>query len=238
MSQSKIEWTDLTWNPTTGCTKISEGCRNCYAEKMSKRLKAMGQKKYINGFNLTLHPDALNDPFSWKNNKFVFVNSMSDLFHENIPFEFISSVFKIMNLNRQHVFQILTKRSHVLQEYAKNLIWTDNIWIGVSVENQENTSRIDCLKYINAKIKFLSIEPLIGQIHNINFDGINWVIVGGESGHGARPMQEEWVTFLKNKCKMNSIPFFFKQWGGINKKRNGRLLEGREWNEMPQFNLR
>ncbi|PKN40961.1 MAG: hypothetical protein CVU60_13115 [Deltaproteobacteria bacterium HGW-Deltaproteobacteria-18] len=233
MAKSKIEWTDVTWNPTTGCTKISEGCKNCYAEKMAKRLQLMGQKKYKNGFRLTLHEDSLNDPFLWKKNKLVFVNSMSDLFHEDIPFDFISSVFKVMNANPQHVFQVLTKRASILKEYGKFLNFTDNIWLGVSVEDQNTTSRVGLINDIKAKIKFVSIEPLIGEIININLDQINWVIVGGESGSGARPMKEEWVLYLKNLCLNREVPFFFKQWGGVRKKKNGRLLEGKEWNQFP-----
>ncbi len=235
MNPSKIEWTESTWNPATGCTKISAGCKNCYAEKMAKRLKAMGQEKYKNGFYLTLHPEVLKEPFNWVKSRMVFVNSMSDLFHEDIPFEFIKSTFDVMNANQQHTFQILTKRTDILNKFAEMLDWTSNIWMGVTVENQENVYRIDSLKQTNAHFKFISIEPFIGEIKDIDLNGIDWVIVGGESGPGARPMSKDWVLSIKEKCNSQKIPFFFKQWGGVNKKKNGRLLEGQEWNEMPNI---
>ena len=237
MSQSKIEWTELTWNPTTGCTKISSGCKNCYAEKMAMRLKAMRQNKYRNGFKLTLHKEVLNEPYLWKKSKIVFVNSMSDLFHEDIPFDFIAETFKVMNNNPQHIFQVLTKRAEILKEYSEKLCWTDNIWMGVTVENQENVYRIASLKQTSAHVKFLSIEPLIGEIKEIDLHGIDWVIVGGESGAGARPMNKDWVISIKNKCIQHDVPFFFKQWGGIQKKKNGRLLENREWSQMPEVKI-
>jgi len=233
MKSTKIEWTESTWNPSTGCTKISAGCKNCYAEKMAKRLQAMGQEKYRNGFELTLHPKILKEPYSWTKNRVVFVNSMSDLFHEDMPFDFIKDVFEVMNENPQHIFQILTKRAENLLEYANKLNWSDNIWMGVTIENQENLKRIDCLIKTQAAVKFLSIEPLIGEIKIINLNGIDWVIVGGESGIGARPMKKEWVITIKDRCLKLNIPFFFKQWGGVNKKKNGRLLEGKEWNRYP-----
>lgn len=233
MKKFKIEWTESTWNPTTGCTKISIGCKNCYAERMAKRLKAMETQKYKNGFNLTLHPDILKEPYSWRYPRTVFVNSMSDLFHEDIPLDYIRRTFKVMNENPQHTFQVLTKRAEILQDYSKYLNWTKNIWMGVTVENQEYTNRIDSLRETNANVKFLSIEPLISEITNINLSDIDWVIVGGESGPGARPMLKEWVLKIKDQCIKQDAPFFFKQWGGTNKKKAGRLLEGKIWEEMP-----
>lgn len=233
MKSTKIEWTETTWNPTSGCTKVSSGCKNCYAEKMAKRLQAMGVEKYKDGFDLRIHPEVLNEPYSWRNHRTVFVNSMSDLFHEKMPFDFIQSVFKVMNENPIHTFQVLTKRAEILSEYSKYLTWSKNIWMGVTVENQDNASRIDFLRKINANVKFLSIEPLIDRIENLNLKNIDWVIVGGESGPGARPMNENWVVEIKQQCMIQSTPFFFKQWGGVNKKKNGRLLEGQTWDEMP-----
>ena len=237
MNKTKIEWADSTWNPTTGCTKISAGCKNCYAEKMAIRLKAMGQQKYKNGFKLTLHPEILEKPYSWKKSRTVFVNSMSDLFHEDIPPEFIKKVFKVMNDNRNHIFQVLTKRADILLEYNKKLEWSPNIWMGVTVENQDNVSRIDHLRETDAAIKFLSIEPLIGEINAIHLNNIDWVIVGGESGIGARLMKKDWVIPIKKCCLKKNIPFFFKQWGGVNKKKTGRLLEGKTYDASPKKNL-
>jgi protein gp37 len=233
MKTTKIEWTETTWNPTSGCSKISTGCKNCYAERMAKRLQAMGVDKYKDGFELKMHRETLNEPFSWKNPRTVFVNSMSDLFHESLPFDFIKDVFRIMNQNPIHTFQVLTKRADILAKYSDKLTWTKNIWMGVTVENQKYVDRIDFLRNIGASIKFLSIEPLIDRIDKINLKNINWVIVGGESGPGARPIQEEWVMELKEQCLKQNTPFFFKQWGGFNKKKNGRLLEGKTWDEMP-----
>lgn len=234
MKKTKIEWTESTWNPTTGCTKISSGCKNCYAERMSKRLYSMGMEKYINGFELTIHPEVLNEPYSWHLPRTVFVNSMSDLFHEKIPFDFVLKVFKVMNENPQHTFQILTKRANVVHEYNQYLNWSENIWMGTTVEDQENVKRIDYLSGTDAYIKFLSLEPLIGEISDLNFEHINWVIAGGESGPGARPMKEEWVISIKDECLRQNVPFFFKQWGGVNKKKTGRLLQGKIWEEMPE----
>ena len=234
MKKTKIEWTESTWNPTTGCTKISSGCKNCYAERMSKRLYSMGMEKYINGFELTLHPEVLNKPYSWHLPRTVFVNSMSDLFHEEIPFDFVLKVFKVMNDNPQHTFQILTKRANVVHEYNQYLNWSENIWMGTTVEDQENVKRIDYLSGTGAYIKFLSLEPLIGELSDLNLENINWVIVGGESGPRARPMKEEWVISIKDKCLRQNVPFFFKQWGGVNKKKSGRLLQGKIWDEMPE----
>lgn len=232
---SSIEWTESTWNPITGCTKVSPGCKFCYAERMAKRLKAMGSANYENGFKLTLHENVLELPLTWKKPQTIFVNSMSDLFHKNVPLEFIQKIFDVMNQAYWHRFQILTKRSERLFELDPMLSWTDNIWMGVSVENQNYTYRIDHLRYTNAKVKFLSIEPLIGPIEQLDLININWVIVGGESGPGAREMKEEWVIKIRDECKKAKVPFFFKQWGGVNKKKNGRVLKGRTWEEMPRL---
>ncbi|MCF8360537.1 MAG: phage Gp37/Gp68 family protein [Prolixibacteraceae bacterium] len=235
MSSSKIEWTESTWNPTTGCTKISSGCVNCYAEKMAMRLKAMGTPKYANGFKVTLHEDCLSEPYSWKKPKVIFVNSMSDLFHEDIPFEFIEKVFKVMNENPQHIFQVLTKRAELLLEYSPKLNWTSNIWMGVTVENFEAKRRIDYLRQTTAAIKFLSCEPLISDLGKLYLENINWVIVGGESGPKSRPIKEDWVLDIFNQCKTIDIPFFFKQWGGVNKKKTGKELQGVIYQEMPEI---
>jgi protein gp37 len=213
MAQSNIEWTELTWNPVTGCNKISPGCKFCYAEVMSKRLKAMGVEKYKEGFLIKTHSDALNIPFTWKRSKIVFVNSMSDLFHPQVSTEFIKAVFSVMNQTPQHTYQVLTKRSERVLELSPELNWTANIWMGVSVENDDYTFRINDLSKTEAKIKFLSIEPLIGPLKSLNLDSINWVIVGGESGHKARIIKKRWIEFVKIKCEENKIPFFFKQWG-------------------------
>ncbi len=213
MAQSNIDWTELTWNPVTGCNKISPGCKFCYAEVMSKRLKAMGVEKYKDGFNIRTHPDSLTIPFTWRGSKVVFVNSMSDLFHPEVPIEFIKAVFSVMNQTQQHTYQVLTKRSDRLLEVSSELTWTDNIWMGVSVENEKYTYRIEDLSKTAAAIKFLSIEPLIGPVKTLNLGRIDWVIVGGESGHGARPMKKSWIEFVKMKCEESNIPFFFKQWG-------------------------
>jgi len=213
MAQSNIEWTELTWNPTTGCDKISAGCKFCYAEVMSRRLKAMGIEKYEQGFKLSIHEDELNRPYEWKKPSTIFVNSMSDLFHEDIPFSFIKNVFRVMNETPQHTYQVLTKRADILYKYHEKLKWTNNIWMGVSVENEKVTERIDYLRKTNAKVKFLSLEPLIGALHNLNLKKIDWVIVGGESGHGARPIKYEWVYDIKEQCEKAGTLFFFKQWG-------------------------
>lgn len=234
MAQSSIEWTEMTWNPTTGCSKISAGCKFCYAEVMSKRLEAMGLAKYADGFALRIHPETLAIPYSWKKPKVVFVNSMSDLFHPDVPLEFIQKVFRVMNDNPQHIFQVLTKRAELLYQYSSCLTWTDNIWMGVSVEDERVADRIDFLRGTNAKTKFLSCEPLIGPLHNLDLDGLHWVIVGGESGRGRiRPILEDWVLDLKDQCQQANVPFFFKQWGGTNKKATGRLLKGETYSQMP-----
>jgi len=234
-TQSTIEWTGSTWNPVSGCTKISAGCLNCYAERMARRLKAMGQKRYRKGFKVTLHPEALDEPCRWKKPRIVFVNSMSDLFHDAIPDEFIQDVFKVMNDNTHHTFQILTKRSQRLNQITPLLDWPENIWMGVTIENADYTFRIDHLRQTSAAIKFLSLEPLLGPIPDLELDGIDWIIVGGESGPRARPMLKEWVIDIKRKCENKNVPFFFKQWGGVNKKKAGRLLEGRTWDSYPKI---
>jgi len=233
MAQSSIEWTEMTWNPTTGCTKISAGCKFCYAEIMSKRLQLMGIDKYKDAFAVKTHESALNIPYSWKSPKIVFVNSMSDLFHPEIPFEFIQKVFRVMNDNPQHVFQVLTKRADRLFELNKQLKWTHNIWMGVSVENSKVVNRIDYLRLTNARVKFLSCEPLIGPLQGLNLTNIDWVIVGGESGRKPRPMKVDWVLDIQDQCQKDNVAFFFKQWGGTNKKATGRELNGQYYNEMP-----
>jgi len=235
MAKTKIEWTQDSWNPTTGCDKISSGCLNCYAEKMSFRLQKMGSPKYADGFNLRTHPNALLEPYKWKKSRMVFVNSMSDLFHENVPFEFIEAVFKVMNENPSHIFQILTKRGYILEKYSQKLSWSKNIWMGVTVEDRSAIARIDALRNTGAYIKFLSCEPLLSDLEQIDLRSIDWVIVGGESGTNARPMSESWVQNILKQCKAADIPFFFKQWGGFNKKKNGKLLNGRTYQEMPHF---
>jgi len=235
--KSAIEWTEATWNPTTGCTKISLGCKNCYAERLALRLQAMGNPKYANGFQLTLHEDALDIPLRWKKPRKIFVNSMSDLFHEDIPLDFIRRVFQTMQQADWHIFQILTKRAERLAELAPQLPWPPHIWIGVTVEEQRYTYRIDLLRTVPAAVRFLSLEPLLGPLPNLNLEGIHWVIVGGESGPGARPMRPEWATDIRDQCLAAGVPFFFKQWGGVHKKRAGRLLEGRTWDQMPVVSL-
>lgn len=233
MAQSSIEWTELSWNPVTGCTKISDGCKFCYAEVMTRRLKAIGLEKYKEGFTIKIHPITLADPYEWKGSKMVFVNSMSDLFHKDVPDDFIQDVFKTMRENPQHTFQVLTKRTDRVLELDKVLSWADNIWMGTSIENNKVINRLEELKKTNAKTKFLSCEPLIGSLAEINLSGINWVIVGGESGRSPRPMKKEWVIEIKEQCNFYNVPFFFKQWGGTNKKKSGRELDGKFYNEMP-----
>ncbi len=233
MAQSSIEWTEMTWNPTTGCDKVSAGCKYCYAEVMTKRLHAMGIEKYKDGFKVRVHEDALNIPYSWKGSKVVFVNSMSDLFHPEVPLEFIQKVFGVMNNTPQHTYQVLTKRAERLFELHDKLNWTNNIWMGVSVENEKVKNRIDFLRDINAKTKFLSCEPLIGPLPNMDLSNIDWVIVGGESGRKARPIEELWVWDIKDQCREEEVAFFFKQWGGVNKKKSGRELAGMTYDEMP-----
>lgn len=237
MAISTIEWTESTWNPVTGCTKISPGCKNCYAERMALRLQAMGQPNYINGFNLTMHEHSLRLPLSWKKPHTIFVNSMSDLFHKDVPVEFIQKVFDVMGRAYWHRFQILTKRSDRLLDLSPGLLWISNIWMGVTIESSDYTFRIDHLREIGAFVKFLSLEPLLGPMPDLNLKGIDWVIVGGESGPGARPMDRAWVVDIRNQCHKAKVPFFFKQWGGTNKKKAGRMLEGRTWDEMPMASV-
>ena len=233
MAKSSIEWTEMTWNPTTGCDKVSAGCKFCYAEVMTRRLKAMGQEKYDKGFQFRTHTSALDVPYTWKKPQVVFVNSMSDLFHKNVTLDFVKKVFQVMNDTPQHTYQVLTKRSDILEKFAPSLKFTKNIWVGVSVEDDRVLQRIDHLKNVDAYIRFLSVEPLIGPINELNLEGIHWVIVGGESGFKPRPMQAEWVESIRIQCENAKVPFFFKQWGGKNKKASGRLLNGRTYDEMP-----
>lgn len=237
MASSSIEWTEMTWNPTTGCTKISAGCKYCYAEVMAKRLQAMGVEKYKDAFKVRTHPSALNVPYGWKSPKIVFVNSMSDLFHPQIPETFIQQVFAVMNDNPQHVFQVLTKRAARVLELSPRLRWTHNIWMGVSVEDNRVRERIDLLRQTNARTKFLSCEPLIGPLPDMDLTNIDWVIVGGESGRKPRPMNPDWVLDIQEQCEASQVAFFFKQWGGTNKKKTGRVLNGRTYDEMPTFRV-
>ena len=237
MAQSSIEWTESTWNPLTGCDKISPGCKFCYAERMAKRLHGMGQPRYAKGFELTLHEDVLELPLSWKKPQRIFVNSMSDMFHRDVPLDFILKTFDVMRRASWHQFQVLTKRSDRLAELSPAIDWPGNVWMGVSVERQDYVSRIDDLRATAAAVKFLSLEPLLGPLRGLSLAGIDWVIVGGESGPGARPMDPEWVLDIKEQCRASGVPFFFKQWGGFNKKRTGRLLEGRTWDEWPRVVL-
>lgn len=230
--KTKIEWTEMTWNPVTGCTKISQGCEHCYAERFARRLQAMGIPSYRNGFRLTLQERVLELPLKWKEPRLIFVNSMSDLFHRDVPDEYIKAVFEIMNSANWHIYQILTKRSQRLARMSASLSWQPNIWMGVSVENQAYSFRVDHLRQTEAHVKFLSLEPLLGPIA-LNLEGIHWVIVGGESGPHARPMRKEWVLDIRDQCLRMGVPFFFKQWGGTNKSKSGRLLEGRTWDDMP-----
>jgi len=233
MSATKIEWTESTWNPLTGCTKISKGCKNCYAERMAKRLQSMRTKNYENGFKLTMHDHALTIPTAWKKPRVIFVNSMSDLFHKEVPLTFIKKVFSIMAMTPQHTYQVLTKRSSRLLELSSKLHWPKNVWMGVTVESGEYKHRIDNLQKVPAYLRFVSFEPLIAPIGECDLEGIDWSIVGGESGPNARPMEEEWVVEIKEQCDNKHVPFFFKQWGGTNKKKTGRLLMGKEWLAYP-----
>lgn len=231
--KSKIEWTTNTWNPITGCTKISEGCRNCYACALAARLKCMGNKRYVNGFDLTLHEEVLTEPTTWRKPAMVFVNSMSDIFHEDVPFDFIAKIFDIMANTRRHTYQLLTKRASRMAQLAKHLPWTENIWMGVTVENADNIRRIEYLRMVPAQVRFISFEPLLSSIHPLDLTDIDWAIVGGESGNGARPMDEEWVLDIQKECERHKTAFFFKQWGGKRKKQAGRILRGRTWDAMP-----
>ena len=233
MATTKIEWSGKVWNPVTGCTKVSTGCKHCYAEKMTYRLQGMGQAKYAKGFEVTLHPEVLDKSLMWRKPSRIFVNSMSDLFHKEVPRKFVRKVFKVMRKAGQHQFQVLTKRSERLAELALDLRWADNIWMGVTVEKQKYLHRIDHLLDTPAATKFISFEPLLGPVSSFDPAGIDWVIVGGESGPGARPMAEGWVAEIRDKCVDAGVAFFFKQWGGRNKKAAGCLLDGRVWNEYP-----
>lgn len=232
--QSAIEWTNWTWNPVTGCTKVSQGCKHCYAERMAKRLKAMGSPRYSNGFRVTLHDDLVELPRRWKSPRLVFVNSMSDLFHEEVPEEFIRRVFEVMADCPQHIFQVLTKRSARLRELGPRLRWTTNIWMGVSVEDARVIDRIDDLRETPALVRFLSCEPLIGPLIDLNLEGIHWLIAGGESGPKSRPMDGDWVRDLRDQCVRSKVAFFFKQWGGTRKDLTGRLLDGLTFDEFPE----
>jgi len=233
MATTKIEWTDKTWNPLTGCTKISPGCAHCYAERLSARLELMGQPNYRNGFRLTLQPHMLEHPLRWRKPSMVFVNSMSDLFHADVPLGYIEQVFDIMRRASWHTFQVLTKRAERLAELAPSIDWPANVWMGVSIENDEHVFRADWLRTVPARIRFLSIEPLLSPLPSLDLTGIHWVIVGGESGPGARPMHADWVRDIRDRSIASSVPFHFKQWGGTNKKRSGRMLDGRTWDEAP-----
>jgi protein gp37 len=238
MKISSIEWTEVTWNPVTGCTKISAGCKNCYAERMAKRLHAMGSSRYANKFKVTLHWDLVDLPKQWARGRVIFVNSMSDLFHPEVPLEFIQAVFRTMAATPHHKYQILTKRADRLLDLAPLLLWTENIWMGVSVEDERVAWRIDCLRHVPASVRFLSIEPLIGPLPSLNLRGIDWVIVGGESGPKSRRMRSEWVESILTSCRKQKVEFFFKQWGGVRKHTTGRALNGRTYDEMPFVGIR
>ncbi|MBI3127660.1 MAG: phage Gp37/Gp68 family protein [Candidatus Tectomicrobia bacterium] len=230
---SSIEWTNATWNPVTGCTKISPGCKNCYAERLAHRLQAMGNPRYRNGFALTLHDDLLTLPLKWSKPRQIFVNSMSDLFHEKIPFDFIARVFETMSKAHWHTFQVLTKRAENLEKLSCRLPWPENVWMGVSIESVEYTWRLSHLKKVPAFVRFVSAEPLLGAIPKLPLDGIHWVIVGGESGPSHRDIKREWVRDIRRQCVKARVPFFFKQWGGTTPKAGGRLLDGKVWDEYP-----
>jgi len=234
MSTSSIEWTGSTWNPVTGCTKISAGCRHCYAERMALRLRAMGQPNYAGGLDVALHEEALEKPLRWRRSRTIFVNSMSDLFHEEVPLGFIRRIFDVMRRAPQHTFQVLTKRAERLLELSPRLPWPENVWMGVTVERADCAGRIEHLRRTGARVKFLSLEPLLGPLPGLDLRGIDWVIVGGESGPGARPMEPAWAREIRSRCRAADVPFFFKQWGGVNKKKAGRKLDGRVYDEMPE----
>ena len=232
-TRSAIEWTEITWNPVTGCTKVSHGCKFCYAERMSKRLKGMGVEKYSAGFAVRVHERLLSQPLSWRTPRLVFVNSMSDLFHEAVSDRFIQDVFAVMNQASQHTFQILTKRPERVAQMNQCLSWTSNVWMGTSIESSRWMYRANYLKDTSAHIKFLSLEPLLGPLSDLSLSGIDWVIVGGESGPGARPMHGAWAREIRDNCLQTMVPFFFKQWGGVHKKKTGRTLDNRTWDELP-----
>lgn len=235
MAKSSIEWTEATWNPLTGCNKVSPGCKHCYAERMAARLRSMGQQNYRNGFELTLQPHMLERPLEWKKPQSIFVNSMSDLFHKDVPADYIQLVFSTMRRAHWHRFQVLTKRGKQLEELSPDIDWPPNVWMGVSVEALKYTPRIENLRSTGAQVKFLSLEPLLGPLSELELNGIDWVIVGGESGPGARPMDPSWVRDIRDQCVHSGVPFFFKQWGGVNKKATGRELDGQTWDQMPQL---
>lgn len=235
---SHIEWTDATWNPVTGCSKVSPGCKHCYAERMAHRLRAIGLQQYRNGFEVTLQPQALTQPLNWRRPRRVFVNSMSDLFHESIPTAFILSVFEVIAAAHWHVFQILTKRSDRLGELRSILPWPRNLWIGTSIESDDYLFRLSTLLHLPAAVRFLSLEPLLGPMVRLPLRGVDWVIVGGESGPGARPVEPNWVRMIRDRCVRSGVPFFFKQWGGVRKSRTGRALDGRTWDQFPEPKLR
>lgn len=235
MAASKIEWTEETWNPITGCSKCSAGCQHCYAEKFAKRLQAMGNERYKDAFKVTVHRDLFEKPMEWKKPKMIFVNSMSDIFHEDIPEQDILDLFDVMNRATWHTFQVLTKRADRMVELSDKINWTDNIWMGVSVEDKDAIDRCEKLKQTGAKIKFVSAEPLLESIAEINLDGIDWLIVGGESGAGSRLMDESWVIELRDKAKEEKVAFFFKQWGGTRKKKAGSLLQGKSYKQYPKL---
>ncbi len=237
-NHSPIEWTDATWNPVTGCSKISPGCKHCYAERLAHRLKAMGQTNYKNGFTVTQQPHMLELPLTWKHPRRIFVNSMSDLFHDEVPLSYIQQVFSVMLRANWHNFQLLTKRADRVSELSSRLHWAPNIWMGVSVESESYLGRIEHLRRTGAKVKFLSLEPLLGPLPDMQLHGMDWAIVGGESGPHARPMDPDWVRDIRDQCIRAEVPFFFKQWGGVQKKKTGRLLEGRTWDDMPNLSLR
>jgi protein gp37 len=230
---SGIEWTESTWNPVTGCSEISAGCKNCYAKRMALRLQAMGQPNYRNGFKVTCHPKSLDLPLCWKKPQMIFVNSMSDLFHTKVPCEFITKIFDVMSRTPQHIYQFLTKRAERLAELSDLMPWSKNVWAGVTVEATEYKYRIELLRQTKANVKFLSLEPLLEDIGKLDLTGIDWVITGGESGPGARPIEADWVRNIREQCIEQNVPFFFKQWGGFNKKKNGRELDGKEWDQIP-----
>lgn len=230
---SSIEWTEATWNPVTGCDKVSPGCKHCYAERMAERLQAMGQRNYRNGFALTLQPAMLELPLTWRRPKTIFVNSMSDLFHDEVPEAYIACVFDVMRRAHWHRFQVLTKRAERLAALSPYIVWPDNVWMGVSVESERYVPRIDALRSTGAAVRFLSLEPLLGPLPGLDLRGIHWVIVGGESGPRARRMEGDWVRDLRAQCQKAKVAFFFKQWGGTNKKRTGRVLDERTWDEVP-----
>lgn len=233
-TRSTIEWTEVTWNPVTGCTKISHGCKFCYAERLANRLRAMGVPKYNNGFSVAVHETALTEPLSWRQPRLVFVNSMSDLFHRSVPSEFIEAVFDVMNRASQHTFQVLTKRPSRVVLLEGRLRWTPNIWLGTSIESNRWLDRLVHLRKTSAQTKFLSLEPLLGPLPDLKLDGVDWVIVGGESGPRARPMKADWVRDIRDNCLRSDVPFFFKQWGGVFKKKTGRILDDRTWDQLPR----